>query len=58
MFRACPCGSGRAREEVRDAHGIFLAFVCDDCRDERLSGFRSEVLTDADYWHDEPLDDE
>jgi hypothetical protein len=47
--RECSCGSGLTREAAHDARGIFLAFVCDQCRAERLDGFRPEVLTDPDY---------
>jgi hypothetical protein len=53
MLRLCPCGSGRAREEARDARGIFLTFVCSACRKQRLAGFRAEVLTDAQYEADD-----
>ena len=28
-----------------DAQGIPLAFVCDDCRDAKLSEYRPEILT-------------
>lgn len=41
-----------------DARGIPLARVCDQCRAEKLKGYRPEVLTDADYWHDEPIEED
>lgn len=44
--------------EVYDARGIYLTRVCDRCERERLSGFRPDVLSDPNYWHDEPLGDE
>jgi len=45
----CSCGSGQYREPVHDARGIFVAYVCDACRDQRLQGYRPEIFTDADY---------
>jgi len=52
----CSCGSGEYKEAEHDARGIFLTYVCDKCRTEKLSGFRPDVLTDPDYWHDEPIE--
>lgn len=43
-LKACSCGSGLAREAVNDARGIFVAFVCDECREERLNGYRPEIF--------------
>jgi hypothetical protein len=57
-IRDCPCGSGKDRWPNSDARGIFLCFTCDDCHDAKMAKYRPEVLTDADYWHDEPLDDD
>ena len=54
----CSCGSGQYREEVCDARGIFVAYVCDACRAERLAGYRPEIFTDAAYECDEPIDPE
>ena len=34
------------------------AYVCDECRKEKLSGYRQDIFTDSDYWHDEPIDAE
>jgi hypothetical protein len=39
-----------------DARGIFLCYVCDICKKERLSEFRPDVLTDPNYWSSEPID--
>lgn len=52
----CSCGSGLWPDENYDARGIFLCYSCEECRVERLAGFRPDVLSDPDYWHDEPLD--
>lgn len=41
-----------------DARGIPLARVCSDCRDEKLLEFRSEVLTNANYETNEPIEPE
>ena len=49
MPRTCPCGSGLPRRENHDARGIFLTFTCHNCHEQKLSGFRPEVLTDPNY---------
>ena len=44
---------------VNDAQGIPLAKVCGDCRGEKLSGYRPEILTGYDQSDvDEPIDPE
>ena len=58
MLTECPCGSGEQPEPVYDARGIFVTFVCDKCREKKLSGFRPEIFTDGDYECDEPVDPE
>ena len=58
MPKECSCGSGKEPWPIEDARGIFLTFVCEECKEEKLSHFRKDVLTDPDYWHDEPIDDE
>ena len=47
--RPCSCGSGLTSRWVNDARGIPLARCCDKCRDEKLSHYRPEVLTDPQY---------
>ena len=47
--RPCPCGSGKEREDVTDARGIFVAYVCDKCRKEKLKGYRREIFEDPNY---------
>ena len=54
--RICPCGSGKNSYWQYDARGIPLCRTCDDCHDEKMKRYRSDVLTDAAYWHDEPID--
>jgi hypothetical protein len=36
MFKKCPCGSGECRWEIKDGHGIFLAFACSRCEDKKM----------------------
>ncbi len=54
----CSCGSGEYKDAEYDARGIFLTYVCDKCRKEKLSGFRPDVLTDPDYEANEPIEPE
>jgi len=37
--KLCFCGSGEPRRAAFDARGIFLAYVCDECEREKLSGY-------------------
>lgn len=57
-IRICNCGSGEYAQDIHDARGLFLARVCGACRDERLSAFRPEVLTNRNYDHDEPIEED
>ena len=56
--RLCNCGSGEVPYAEYDARGIFLDYVCPRCKDEKLSKFRRDVLTDPGYWADEPIEPE
>jgi hypothetical protein len=56
--RLCSCGSGLPREEVCDARGIFVAYVCPQCRERRLSGYRNDIFADPNYWTDEPIEED
>jgi hypothetical protein len=58
LLGSCPCGSGRPSWWENDARGIPLARVCEKCKDEKLSKFRPEVLTDPNYETDEPVEPE
>jgi hypothetical protein len=58
VHRHCPCGSGKVAPSFYDARGIFLFRACPDCEDEKLSAFRSEVLTDSNYDCDEPIEED
>ena len=58
MPRTCTCGSEQESWAEYDARNIFLTYVCPDCREEKLSHFRPDVLADPNYWHDEPIDED
>jgi len=48
-LRECPCGSGEWPNAVHDARGIFVAYVCEQCKKEKLKGYRPEIFTDSNY---------
>jgi len=55
----CPCGSGKESWWENDAQGIPLERVCPDCKEQKLSKYRSIILTgytQADV--DEPIEPE
>ena len=56
--KQCSCGSGEYQEAEYDARGLFLTYACSKCRKERLSKFRPDVLTDPNYWTDEPIEED
>ena len=39
-----------------DARGIYLCRVCERCEAHKMRGYRPDVLTDFNYWSDEPID--
>ena len=41
-----------------DARGIELCRVCDKCRKKKLARYRPDVLSDPNYWADEPIEEE
>lgn len=43
--RLCECGSGEYSYWEYDAHNIPLCRVCDSCHAEKLSHYRSEILS-------------
>ena len=51
----CRCGREGAEERL-DARGIYLAKCCDSCWAEKRKGYRPDVLTDPNYWADEPIE--
>jgi len=56
--RTCSCGSNLPRHQLVDARNIFVAFVCDACEEATKAKYRPDIFTDANYWHDEPLDED
>jgi hypothetical protein len=54
----CNCGSDLSAEPIFDARGIYLTRACPECRKQKLSRFRKDVLHDPNYWVDEPIDPE
>lgn len=54
----CPCGSGQDSWWEHDARGIPLARVCEKCVEQKLKKYRPDVLTDSNYWADEPIEPE
>ena len=52
----CPCGSNEPCWEERDGYGIFMCFVCDKCREEKLSHFRDDIFTQ--YETDEQIEED
>ena len=56
IIRACPCGSGHPRRDLRDAHGILCALVCDACEPRKRRSFDPKIFNSATYPNDEPID--
>lgn len=56
--KPCPCGSGKDSYWQYDARGIELCRTCTECHDEKMAGYRTDVLTNANYWADEPIEAE
>lgn len=54
----CPCGSGKESRWNSDARGIPLCRTCSDCHERRMAGYRPEVLRDANYECDEPIEED
>ena len=45
--KACHCGSGLPRFELKDAAGIFCTFVCDDCEAEARKKYRPQIFDES-----------
>jgi hypothetical protein len=54
--RPCDCGSRLMSRWVLDARNIPLVRACDKCREDKLSHFRKDVLTNPNYEADEPIE--
>jgi len=58
QIRPCPCGSGKDSQWQVDARGIELCRTCPKCHKEKMARYRPDVLSDANYWADEPIEPE
>jgi hypothetical protein len=56
LVRLCSCGSGEESEQHYDARGIYLCRACPKCEREQLGRYRSDVLSDPNYWADEEIE--
>ncbi|MFZ9725631.1 MAG: hypothetical protein ACO3EH_00360 [Ilumatobacteraceae bacterium] len=54
--RICGCGSGEEAWITRDARGIPLGYVCSKCKKAKLAKYDWEILTNPNYYSDEPID--
>jgi hypothetical protein len=54
----CRCGSGYEPRWFYDARGIELFKGCDKCSPAKLKQYRPEVLTNPNYYADEPIEPE
>jgi hypothetical protein len=57
-IRLCPCGSGKESLWQYDARGIELCRTCEDCHQRQMAKYRKDVLTDSNYWADEPIEED
>lgn len=55
--RFCTCHAHLPARPIYDARGIFCCYVCDGCEEDKKAKYRPEIFTDAQYWHDEPIDE-
>jgi hypothetical protein len=52
--KLCHCGSGKERELQYDGRGIPLCYTCEDCHDEKMKGYRPEIL---EYYTQDDVDE-
>jgi len=57
-MKLCNCGSGKPSYWLNDARGIPCGKVCAACVKKVKAKFRPEIFTDANYSHDEPIEEE
>jgi len=57
-IRLCPCGSGKESFWQHDARGIPLRRTCQKCHKKEMARYRPDVLTNPNYWADEPIDED
>jgi hypothetical protein len=56
--RLCDCGSGLPSFWQYDARNIALCRTCAHCHNKKMARYRPDVLTDPNYWADEPIEAE
>lgn len=54
----CNCGSGEDRWALSDARGIFCSYVCNSCYESVRARYRADIFEDANYWSDEPIEED
>lgn len=54
----CSCGSGKRKDDLEDARGIYCCFYCEDCEKEKRARYRPEVLEDSCYEAGEQIEPE
>jgi hypothetical protein len=54
----CRCGSNLPSSWRYDARGIPLCRTCDKCHKTAMARYRPDVLTDSNYWADEPIEED
>ena len=52
----CDCGSGELCYALHDGYNIFLCYVCDTCKDKKLSRYRPDIMEQ--YECDEPIEED
>lgn len=57
-MKLCPCDSGKPREELIDARGIFCCFICSECEQDKRGRYRADIFEDDQYETDEPVEDD
>lgn len=54
--RLCSCGSGDEQVAVHDSKDIFITFGCTECLEQKLKGYRHDVLYGNDYETEEQVE--
>ena len=54
----CSCGSGKPRDDLSDARGIFCCFTCEDCEQTKRDKYRPEIFEDNQYDADEAIEED
>jgi len=58
QVRPCPCKSGKPSHWQHDARGIPLCRTCEDCHQQKMARYRSDVLRNPSYECDEQIDED